>query len=164
MWNPEHDIHYKNHGAANLLVYMSAATPSGKKVESLELNLKLEAANFVTKLRAIWAILVPAFMSTVCYLVISQLSRIPYRMQGNELLLWSVGKYAPISYDHLSERVKSQKQKRQDASFSAPSMAWSRIAHNQLLSGSLLSVFWSTCLTTKYTSLRKKVCMPGWHG
>lgn len=51
--NPEHDIHYKNHGVANLLVYMSAATHSGKKAESLELKLKLEAANFVTKLRAI---------------------------------------------------------------------------------------------------------------
>lgn len=38
--NPEHDIHYRNHGATKLLVYTSAATHSGKKVESLELHLK----------------------------------------------------------------------------------------------------------------------------
>lgn len=108
---PGHDIHYRSHGATKLLVYMSAATHSGKKVESLELYLKWEAANFVAKLRTMWALLIPGFMNRDGYLVISQLSRIPYRTQGNKLLLWSVGKYPPISRYALSERAKSQKQK-----------------------------------------------------
>lgn len=93
-------------------LYTSTATHSGKKVESLELYLKWEAANFVTKLRAIWALLIPAFMSRVCYLVISQLSRIPYRMQGNELLLWSVGKYPPISLTTICLKEQNPRSKK----------------------------------------------------
>ena len=96
-----------------LLVYMNAVTHAGKKVESLELYLKGEAANVVVKLRTIWALLIPAFMNRVCYLVISQLSRIPYWMQGNELLLWSVGKHPPISLPTIFLKEQNTRSKKQ---------------------------------------------------
>lgn len=46
------------------------------------------------------------------YLVISQLSRIPYQTQGNELLLWSVGKYPPISLVTLYLKEQNPRSKK----------------------------------------------------